>query len=523
MKKKGCFIGLFIFVAFLSAQPAIEWQKTFGGTNSDRAESVQQTLDGGYILAGGTTSNDGDVFGNHGGIDFWIVKMDSLGSAQWKKAYGGSDNEQAYSIRQTTDKGYIVAGFTLSNDGDVSGNHGFYDAWVLKLDSVGAIQWQKALGGSGWEEAWSVNQTTDGGYIISGWSTSSDGDVTINHGSFDYWIVKLDNFGNIEWQRSHGGSDEDLSYAVQPTTDGGYIVSGESESNDGNVTGNHGSSDYWVLKLNYDGKIEWEKSLGGTSLDRANDIRQTRDGGFIVFGQVYSNNGDVTGHHGYNDLWVVKLSDIGEIVWQKALGGSNEDFATSIYQTSDGGYAMTGQTQSNNGDVPGNDGGADLWVLKLTEAGEIEWQKSLGGTLAEWGSSIQQTNDNGYILTGYAWSNNGDVSGVQGKTDYWIVKLSPEFSGTEESSILPLQISPNPTQQSITLNIPTLSAVVSTEAGQETNFTICITNLLGQQLHQQIISNGEPINTSALPNGAYLINATTSSGKIYTGKFIKQN
>jgi len=288
----------FGIVGWGRAQPSIQWQKTYGGTDSDEARSIHQTRDGGYIVAGTTSSDDGDVGPNHGYYEAWVLKLDSIGSVQWKRFYGGGSLEKIYCIQQTSDGGFAMAGFTDSNDGDVSGNHGDKDAWVVKLDSTGGIQWQKCLGGSGWEDAWDLKQTSDGGYVVAGRSGSTDGDVTVNHGSLDYWVVKLNNIGELEWQKSLGGSFLDIAYSICETTDGGYIVTGESNSPDGDVTGVHGSADYWVVKLNFEGKIEWQKALGGTGLDRANHISQTAEGGYIVLGQSRSNNGDVTGGHG---------------------------------------------------------------------------------------------------------------------------------------------------------------------------------------------------------------------------------
>ena len=182
---------------------------------------------------------------------------------QWAKCYGGSEYDAALSIQQTTDGGYIVAGLSLSNDNDVSGNHGGEDYWIVKLTSTGSIEWQKSLGGSGEDRASSVIQTTDGGYIIAGTSNSNDGDVSGNHGRDDYWIVKLSSTGILEWQKSLGGSGDDDANSIQQTTDGGYIIAGGSNSNDGDVSGNHGSDDYWIVKLAPSGSIEWQKSLGG--------------------------------------------------------------------------------------------------------------------------------------------------------------------------------------------------------------------------------------------------------------------
>jgi len=503
---------LLFFMGSLAAQPSIEWQITLGGTTYEQAFSIVQTRDNGYITTGYTASVNGDVVGNHGGTDFWVIKLDSSGIVQWKKAYGGSDNDWPYSIIQTDDGGYVAVGFTESNDGDVSGNHGDKDMWVIKLDSYGTLQWQKTLGGSDWEEAWDVQQTMDGGYIIAGRTTSNDGDVTGVHGGFDYWVVKLSNIGTLEWQKALGGTSEDLGYSIQQTNEGGYIVVGESSSQDGDVKNNHGGTDYWVVKLNFEGKIEWQNALGGVNTDRGNDIKQTRDGGYIVFGFTGSIEGDVTANHGSFDCWAVKLSATGAIEWQKALGGSDLDFGQSIQQTLDNGYIAVGSSISVDGDLNSNYGYFDVWVVKLTELGAVQWQRNLGGTQAERGFCIQQTNDTGYIIAGESWSNDGDVSGVLGKTDAWIVKLSPESTPTSAPQSQPLTISPNPATQSITLNIPTETSMLM----------VRITDLLGRELKQQSVLNNGNLDISTLSNGLYLVTATARSGQVYIGKLRKE-
>jgi hypothetical protein len=228
-----------------------------GRSNDDEARSVVQTGDGGYIVAGYTRSNDGDVSGNHGGADAWVVKLNSDGTIAWQKTLGGSSYDEAHSIVQTSDGGYIVAGYTRSNDGDVSGNHGEEDAWVVKLDSEGNIEWQKTFGGSSYDEANSIVQTSDGGYIVAGYTKSSNGDVAYGgstyHGGIqeDVWVIKLDSHGNIIWQEALGGGGYDRAFSIAQTSDDGYVVAGYAGSNDGDVSGNHGSYDVWVVKLGW--------------------------------------------------------------------------------------------------------------------------------------------------------------------------------------------------------------------------------------------------------------------------------
>jgi hypothetical protein len=256
--KKILLLLLFILVGFYSfAQPSINWQKCLGGSiDREGGLSIQQTADGGYILSGRTESNNGDVSGNQGNSDAWVVKLTSLGVIQWQKCLGGSGPDEGFSIQQTIDGGYILAGRTESSDGDVSGNYGGSDAWVIKLSNLGAILWQKCLGGSLYDIGSSIQQTTDGGYILAGHTYSSDGDVSGNHGDSDAWVIKLSNLGSIQWQKCLGGSLNDTGSSIQQTTDGGYILAGQTRSNNGDVSGNQGSADAWVVKLSSNLGIE---------------------------------------------------------------------------------------------------------------------------------------------------------------------------------------------------------------------------------------------------------------------------
>ena len=480
-------ITLLFFIATynLSAQaPDIQWQKSLGGSGTDVAYSIQQTTDGGYIVAGGSHSNNGDVSGNHGDYDYWVVKLDHEGNIQWQKSLGGSNYDYARSIQQTADGGYIVAGWSNSNNGDVSGNHGNFDYWVVKLDNTGGIQWQKSLGSSGFEVAYSVQQTTDGGYIVAG-----------ENGY--YLVIKLDYEGNIQWQKSLGGSTVEEGRSIQQTAEGGYIVAGSSYSNDGDVSGNHGNSDYWVVKLNDTGNIQWQKCLGGSSYDYGNSVQQTTDGGYIVAGFSGSNDGDVSGNHGATDYWVVKLDTEGIIQWQKSLGGSDHDRARDAQQTADGGYIVVGESRSNDGDVTGNHGGDDYWVVKLNHAGNIQWQKSLGGFSGEEAMSIRQTADGGYIVAGYSSSNDGDVTGNHGNGDFWIVKLYPDNMGiTEYNSQIAVYPNPVTTVLNISANEPVKSVTVFNLLGQEVMATAHFEKTLR-------------LDISGLPTDLYFIQVTT--------------
>jgi len=427
MKKFVLFAAILVCISLCpmsawAAAPSIEWEKYPLGAGENDAYSIWQTSDGGYIVAGSTWSNNGEV-PNNGGRDVWVAKLDASGAIQWQKCFGGSKDDYASSIQQTSDGGYIFAGRTNSNNGDVSGHHYDYDAWVVKLDESGVIEWQKCLGGDYEDGAYSIQQTGDGGYIVAGFTCSHDGDVLGlgNHGKSDAWVVKLDESGIIEWQKCLGGSDDDFASSIQQTSDGGYIVAGYTFSKDGDFPGNHGVFDAWVAKLDESGASEWRKCLGGPGNDFGYSIQQTSDGGYILAGYTDSDEGDVFGNHGEADAWVVKLDESGAIEWQKCLGGTGYDSANAIQQTSDGGYILAGYTDSDDGDVSGNHGGRDAWVVKLDESGAIEWGKCLGGTGYDFASSIQQTRDGGYIVAGYTRPKDGNFPEYYSA---WVVKLA---------------------------------------------------------------------------------------------------
>jgi PKD repeat protein len=408
----------------------IDWQKCLGGSEIDEAFSIQQTADGGYIVAGATASDDGDVDGFHHDPnisrlchDFWVLRLTPSGNLLWQKCLGGYMEETARCIRQTADGGYVVAGYTSSSDRDVSGNHGGYDYWVVKLNPFGKLVWQKCLGGSSYDWAESLEQTADGGYIVAGYTLSNDEDVSGNHGLRDYWIVKLGWSGEIKWKKCLGGNQDDYAHSIQQTADGGYVVAGLTASNNDDVSGNHGGGDLWIVKLNESGDLVWQRCLGGKQGDYAHSIQQTADGGYVVAGLTASNNGDVSGNHGDWDYWVVKLNESGNLTWQKCLGGSKADLTQSIQQTADGGYIVAGFTYSNNGDVSGNHGDWDYWVVKLNESGNLVWQKCLGGSRNDLAYSVLQTADGNYVVAGRTDSDNGNVRGNHGGNDYWVVKL----------------------------------------------------------------------------------------------------
>lgn len=425
-----------IFFTFLSLHlnsqnfpPDIQWQKSVGGSQSDEIPKVRQTLDGGYVAFGYSWSNDGNATVNYGEGDYWVVKFDSLGVMQWQKSYGGSRAQYGYDIQQLPDSGYILIGETQLSDGDVTGYHGgSFDCWILRINKTGAIKWKKTFGGSKDDRGRSITPTSDGGYIFTASTSSNDGDVSGFHGSlgYDFWVVKIDSSGIIQWQKTLGGDGQDEPAEIVPTMDGGYMVSGYSSSQNGDVTGNKGMGDAWIVKLDSLGNIAWNKCYGGSNHDGAGSAAQTADGGYIISAYTQSDDGDVAGYHGMSDLWVIKTDAYGAIEWQKTLGGTGDDLGGEIQQTFDSGYVVVGFSESNDGDLDSVKGLTDVWVVKLTDSGTIKWSKTMGGSDLEYAYSIRQSSDSGYIVGALSASNDGDLTTNHGMTDYWIIKLAKD-------------------------------------------------------------------------------------------------
>ena len=436
----------FFYLSFLFSQtPVIQWQKSYGGTAFDSGVGIKQTPDGGYVVVGGTTSNNGHVSGLHGTeYDIWVFKTNAAGNVLWQNTLGGINGDYGYEIYLTPDGGYLVAGTSSSNDGDVTGHHGVStspDIWLAKLNNAGILIWQKSLGGNGGEAIGEVIFTLDGGYIFAGKTKSvNTGDVIGGHSIFsdDIWIVKTDSIGNILWQKIYGGLEDEYAYAMQVTDDGGYLVAGYANSTDFDVTGNHGEDDVWILKLNSIGDLIWQKSLGGLNDDQALAMCKTNDGHFIIAGSSESNDGDVSGHFGSNsttDFWIVKIDSLANIVWQKSFGGTANETPTDIVKTMEDNYLITGGSYSADGDISSHNGStsyADFWTIKIDGDGNLLWENSNGGTDFDYATSIITTADNGFIICGHTNSDDIDVTFNHGINDVWLVKFLPECTPTPE-------------------------------------------------------------------------------------------
>jgi hypothetical protein len=375
----------------LGADPSLSWSKTFGGEDDDWAWSVIQTSDGGYALAGYTESYGA------GGFDFWLVKTDSSGNEEWSKTFGGENPDWAWSVIQTSDGGYALAGYTGSYGA------GGDDFWLVKTDSAGNEEWNKTFGGENPDAARSVIQTSDGGYALAGVTES------YGAGGDDFWLVKTDSAGNEEWNKTFGGENPDWARSVIQISDGGYALAGYTESYGA------GGDDFWLVKTDSAGNEEWNKTFGGEDSDAALSVIQTSDGGYALAGFT----GITTGSYGArgSDFWLVKTDSAGNEEWNKTFGGTSADGAYSVIQTSDGGYALAGLTDCYGA------GGSDFWLVKTDSSGNEEWNKTFGGARADSAFSAIKTSDGGYALAG-----NTNSYGAGG-FDFWLVKTEGEGAG----------------------------------------------------------------------------------------------
>ena len=409
----------------------VELIKTFGGSGIDEAVSVVESQDGNYMVLGNTRSSDGDITDKSGSdSDFWLLKISKSGEIIWSKTYGGSDDENAARITKTNDGGYLLSGYTTSNDGDVSGNEGFQDYWIVKVDASGTILWDKNFGFAGSDQAFKAFQTSDGGYFIAGFfdvsasgGAGNDKNKGVLHGVGEFWGIKLNASGTKEWRRYFGGTNNDRSYDAWETEDGGFLMTGTSESIDFDKIDPKGSYDYWAVRLTPAGDLVWTKSFGGAEIDNSYASIKTNDGNYIMVGDSRSGDQDVTSPRGNADAWMVKFDDNGNKIWQKSFGGSQFDTAHSIVQRNNGDYILSGNSRSADGDLEKNNGSNDVWIFVVDGNGNLKFQKSMGGSELDFASESIETSDGKILAVGNTESNDFDIPLNQGSKDVLLIKL----------------------------------------------------------------------------------------------------
>jgi hypothetical protein len=501
---------VYLFPLSLSAQsPTLVWAKTFGGSKNEYPYSIIVTKDNKYLIAGWTNSSDGDLDSTRRLLsDVWLLKLDEDGNVLWKKNYGGSGGESAYAITQTLDNGFIMVGTTTSLDGDVTENKGKADCWVIKIDSVGAIQWQKTIGGSNNESLWSVFQTQNGDYIMGGYSNSNDKDFPENSGLWDMWVLKLDSRGNLVWKKRLGGSKDDLLSQMTNIDDKTFAIAARTTSRDGDMVGALG--DYSV-KMDSSGRVVWKKSFGyyneGEGLKEFYALTMSQKN-IVSVGMKIVDRPSPTLPYSW-DFLITKSDTGGTRIWSKHFGGTDTERATGVQSLPNGDLLISGETLSFDLEVVGNHGFIDFWVIRLDSLGNLKNANCYGGSGDDQAYASAIDKQGNLILVGYSTSSNGTFTQNKGSIDFAVIKLKYNLTRTIESeSKGDILVYPNPVEDELILKIP-----------PNLSPTFRLYDIAGKLVYQS--KEGEKINTidmHSFPKGFYIL--TYPLGNRYHSKKI---
>lgn len=487
----------------------IEWQQVIGGIHSEYLYDLKATPDYGFLLIGssfsGKTGNK--AASSQGDLDYFLWKMNESGHLEWQKSLGGSSNDFLYSASITQEGGFILGGSSnspLSGDKKTEG-FGAMDYWVVKLNPEGEEEWQITLGGTGNDLLKTIQQTPDGGYIIGGSSDSPfiydenkvlKGNKTAEHrGSYDFWLVKLNSIGEIEWQKSYGGNFSDELQDILLIEDG-YLIGGNSNSikDTGNKTSpNYGQSDYWVIKLDFSGNEVWQKTYGGKGEDNLSNLLKTEKG-YLLSGSstsdIFIDGGKSSNSKGRGDFWVLEIDEDGEVLWDINYDIGLRDVLVTAVKDKEGGYLLGGYS-----DTEGK-GFKDYIAIKINSKGEKIWEKILGGRGNDYLKGMVEMRDGGYLLAGYSdspKSDDKDRSSIGG-SDYWLIKLGNENKIAEERKLV--EIYPNPTYQFVNI-------IVSEDFKEG---AVDVFDMNGRKLQTKKVSyRSEVVDLQSYPPGVYIL------------------
>jgi hypothetical protein len=497
----------------------ILWEKTFGGKEAEYLFDAQPTADYGFILAG--SSNSGKTGNktedNRGDLDYWLWKMDEKGEMEWQKAIGGGGQDLLCTVKITNDGGFILGG---TSNSDKSGDkkedsRGGNDFWVVKLDAGGGEQWQKTFGGTDSDELTCIVQSKDGGYLLGGNSSSSPIDSKTGEplgekkektrGNKDYWIIKIDSEGNIEWQKTYGGSYAESLKSMAATKDGGYIIGGNSNSpaSGDKQTAGFGANDMWILKLKDTGDVEWQQSFGGEQDDQLYEIIATNDGNFLAAG--HSNSGATgnrrTSSRKGSDFWLVKLDQSGESLWQESYDIGQNDIVTSVVENKDGSLLIGGFAKTEKIDEKTSDKKEinDFIGLKVNQKGEELWRRTVGSGGEDVLRKLIETRDGAYLMAGTTKGGKSRDKNSS-KGKYDFWVVKLKDKEKKVEARQNIEAIPNPA-----INYTNVVVGYEFRNGKATVF-----DLSGRQLQSfEITSRTVPVNLSGLPDGIYLVQIIT--------------
>jgi hypothetical protein len=495
--------------------PEIVWQKCYGSPELDTSNGIV-SKDNGYLIAIHLRDSIPGITNYYDLGCIWIINTDSTGNIIWEKCFGGSKGDVPQKLIKKSEDEFFIFGYTFSTDGDVqSYHHGHTDLWVVKINGQGDLLWEKCYGTPMPDEPRDMILTPDGGFAMLARIKASGGDVSNYYGSNDNWIAKCDSLGNIEWEITLGNNGLDNGISMMLNSAGNIMMIGAAQWHGGLVEcyPDGAWADVWIVELDMQGNILTQYCYGGSHYEVGYDIIEL-DEGYAFVAVTYSNDGDVSGLHGppdlRGDIWMVRLNEQMEIVWQKCIGGYDSEHPNYISQTEDGGFIMIGTTRSNDGDVSGNPSWpgtyAAIWVVKLNEQGDIEWQQCYGG----WGSerlenphTILKKSDYNYVIAASTtFSPSFDVQcGIVNNRDAWIFEIAlPDTVNviTPIASASEIKVYPNPATTELWLQLPENMPFAQAQ--------IELYGPTGRSLYKaQPTSQFHKIETADLPKGLYLL------------------
>jgi hypothetical protein len=447
---------------------------------------------------------------NNGDLDYWLWKMDEKGDLDWQRSYGGSGSDFLQCIQLTPDGGFILGGHSESEKGfdKTDSCKGKSDYWIIKLDAKGGEQWQKTIGGNSMEQLKTIINTRDGGYLIGGSSNSdATGDKTENsRGNLDYWLVKLDSKGSIEWQKTLGGKYADVLKSLIQTADGGFLAAGSSNSptSEDKTAPHYGLNDYWLVKLDEKGELLWERSLGGEGDDQLQSVLETQDGQYLIGG--HSNSGSTGNKNKTNrsgtDIWLVKMEETGKIIWQETYHFGKVDLLSSIVGNEDGTFLLGGHAKTETFDEKRKDAGGinDYIFFKIKADGELLWKESVGSKGEDLLSKAIAIRDGGYLLAGTSKGEaSGDKNASIGGYDFWVVKIKDKDKPKEDRPNI--EAMPNPTMQFTNVVVG-----YDFEKGTCSVYDLSGRQVQSFPITERIV----PVDLGALPIGVYIISIETN-------------
>ncbi len=502
MRKTFIFL-LTLFSSIIIAQtPVLEWSKVYGGSGTDLPLRTISTLDGGNLIFGNTNSTNGDFADNDGGADIFILKTNPTGEILWSKTYGGSGIESFKDVAPLDDGTYTIVGTSSSRNGDVAGNYGLGDVWLFQIDEEGTIIWNMNYGSDEVDNGGAIISTDDGGFIVVGEQRNNVDYMR------DGYVFKINADKELVWEKTFGGSNNDHFNGIEKKLNGNFLISGYTNSNNGDISDFKGSVDAWVVEIDSDGNLIWSKTFGGTQLDFVYSTIQNNSSEFLIVGHTMSTNYDITDNNGGNDAWVIKLNQDGNVIWSKTYGGSEMEFAQSITQLPEGGYMITGVSESNDGDLNHNYGERDVWLFQIDEDGELVWQSNLGGSLEDEGTSISIV-DQKLFVAAKSFSSDGDVGENKGDSDVWLMKFNLEKLSTNEMNLINISVYPNPVKDYLYISSDQIIKEIK------------LYDISGKEIiHMKTYSTNSKLNMESFNPGIYTLQIIKNAS-IQTKKMIK--